>query len=180
MTTALLDDALFESFSSSIGRVEESESLPPVCYTDESFYAFEKTAIFHKEWLCAGRASWLQKPGDYFTLSHANEPIIVALTKAGEIAAMSAVCQHRAMLVAEGHGNARAFVCPYHHWTYGLDGRLVGAPAMERSCGFDRPRGGAAAAGGRGLERVCLCQPGPAGGPPGAAPARGHRRARQP
>ena len=138
MITALLDDALFDSLESSIGRVEESESLPPVCYTDEAFYAFEKTAIFHKEWLCAGRASWLQKPGDYFTLSHANEPIIVAMTRAGEIAAMSAVCQHRAMLVAEGHGNTRAFVCPYHHWTYGLDGKLVGAPAMERSCGFDR------------------------------------------
>ncbi len=140
MTATLLNDALFDSFSSSIGRVEESESLPPACYIDPDFYAFEKTAIFHKEWLCAGRASWLEKAGDYFTLSHANEPIIVAMTKAGEIAAMSAVCQHRAMLVAEGHGNARAFVCPYHHWTYGLDGRLVGAPAMERSCGFDRSK----------------------------------------
>ncbi len=138
MAPAILNDALFDSFQTSIGKVEESESLPPACYTDEAFYAFEKTAIFHREWLCAGRASWLEKPGDYFTLSHANEPVIVAMTKAGEIVAMSAVCQHRAMLVAEGHGNARAFVCPYHHWTYGLDGKLVGAPAMERSCGFDR------------------------------------------
>ena len=138
MTSALLNDALFDSFESSIGRVEESRSLPPACYIDEGFYAFEKAAIFHKEWLCAGRASWLEQPGDYFTLSHANEPILVALTKTGEIAAMSAVCRHRAMLVAEGHGNARAFVCPYHHWTYGLDGRLVGAPAMERTCGFAR------------------------------------------
>ena len=133
----MLNDAFIDSFASSVGRVEEAETLPPDCYTDEGFYAFEKEAIFHKEWLCAGRASWLEKPGDYFTLSHANEPIIVAMTKAGEIRAMSAVCQHRAMLVAEGHGNARAFVCPYHHWTYGLDGKLVGAPAMERTCGFD-------------------------------------------
>ena len=104
--TALIDDDLFESFESSIGKVEESESLPPLCYTNEDFYAFERKAIFYKEWLCAGRASWLRAPGDYFTLSHANEPIIVAMTKAGDIAAMSAVCQHRAMLVAEGHGNA--------------------------------------------------------------------------
>jgi phenylpropionate dioxygenase-like ring-hydroxylating dioxygenase large terminal subunit len=51
---------------------------------------------------------------------------------------MSSVCQHRSMLVAEGKGNARGFVCPYHHWVYGLDGRLVNAPAMERTCGFDK------------------------------------------
>jgi hypothetical protein len=51
---------------------------------------------------------------------------------------MSAVCQHRAMLVAEGRGNARGFVCPYHHWVYSLNGDLVNAPAMERACGFDK------------------------------------------
>jgi hypothetical protein len=51
---------------------------------------------------------------------------------------MSSVCQHRAMLVAEGKGNTRGFVCPYHHWVYGLDGRLVNAPAMERTCDFDK------------------------------------------
>jgi phenylpropionate dioxygenase-like ring-hydroxylating dioxygenase large terminal subunit len=64
--------------------------------------------------------------------------MILARGKDGVIRAMSAVCQHRAMLVAEGHGQAKAFVCPYHHWTYGLDGKLVGAPAMERTCDFDR------------------------------------------
>ena len=53
---------------------------------------------------------------------------------------MSAVCQHRAMLVAEGAGNTRGFVCPYHHWVYSLDGALVNAPAMERTCDFDRER----------------------------------------
>ncbi len=51
---------------------------------------------------------------------------------------MSAVCQHRAMLVAEGRGNTRGFVCPYHHWVYGLDGDLINAPAMERTCDFDK------------------------------------------
>jgi phenylpropionate dioxygenase-like ring-hydroxylating dioxygenase large terminal subunit len=135
---AQLNAEFFHSLETSVGEVGNSESLPPACYTDEAFYAFEKTAIFHREWLCVGRASWLGRPGDYFTATHANEPILVALTKAGEIKAMSAVCQHRAMLVAEGHGNTRAFVCPYHHWTYGLDGKLIGAPAMERTCGFDR------------------------------------------
>jgi phenylpropionate dioxygenase-like ring-hydroxylating dioxygenase large terminal subunit len=51
---------------------------------------------------------------------------------------MSAVCQHRAMLVAEGAGNTRGFVCPYHHWVYSLNGDLVNAPAMDRTCDFDK------------------------------------------
>jgi phenylpropionate dioxygenase-like ring-hydroxylating dioxygenase large terminal subunit len=55
---------------------------------------------------------------------------------------MSSVCQHRAMLVAEGRGNTRAFVCPYHHWTYDLDGTLVGAPAMNTTCNFDKKKNG--------------------------------------
>jgi phenylpropionate dioxygenase-like ring-hydroxylating dioxygenase large terminal subunit len=138
MSAKIFSDAFFDSLASSILETGEAESLPPVCYTDEAFYAFEKAAIFHKEWLCVGRASWLSAPGDYFTATHAGEPIVVAMTKAGEMKAMSSVCQHRAMLVAEGHGNTKAFVCPYHHWTYGLDGKLIGAPAMEKTCKFDR------------------------------------------
>ncbi len=63
---------------------------------------------------------------------------MVARARDGVVRAMSSVCQHRAMLVAEGKGNTRGFVCPYHHWVYGLDGRLVNAPAMERTCGFDK------------------------------------------
>ncbi len=51
---------------------------------------------------------------------------------------MSAVCQHRAMQVCDGAGNSSTFKCPYHHWNYGLDGRLLGAPAMERTIDFDK------------------------------------------
>jgi phenylpropionate dioxygenase-like ring-hydroxylating dioxygenase large terminal subunit len=63
---------------------------------------------------------------------------VVTRDRAGEIHAMSSVCQHRAMLVAEGAGNTRGFVCPYHHWVYSLSGELVNAPAMDRTCGFDK------------------------------------------
>jgi phenylpropionate dioxygenase-like ring-hydroxylating dioxygenase large terminal subunit len=51
---------------------------------------------------------------------------------------MSSVCQHRAMLVAEGRGNRRNFLCPYHHWAYSLEGALISAPAMEKACNFDK------------------------------------------
>jgi phenylpropionate dioxygenase-like ring-hydroxylating dioxygenase large terminal subunit len=138
MTVELFTDRFFDSLSSSIAPIAEAQTLPPACYTDAGFYAFEKLAVFDREWLCVGREAWVANPGDYFTTTIIDEPIVVARTREGALKAMSAVCQHRAMLVAEGAGNARGFVCPYHHWTYGLDGALINAPAMERTRGFDK------------------------------------------
>ncbi len=142
MTARVLDDAFFEGLQSSILPTEQAESLPPLCYTDADFYEFEKRAVFDREWLCVGRESWVAEPEQYFTTAIVGEPILVARDRGGVLRAMSSVCQHRGMLVAEGHGSRGAFVCPYHHWTYGLDGTLIGAPAMGRSCGFDKSAGG--------------------------------------
>ncbi len=138
MSPALLNDSFFESFSDSVLALEAAKTLPPACYTDPQFYAFEKSALFDREWLCVGRVEWVKAPGDYFTSKIVGEPIVVVRTRENEIHAMSAVCQHRAMLVAEGKGNTRGFVCPYHHWVYALNGDLVNAPAMERTCDFDK------------------------------------------
>lgn len=134
----ILTDKFFDSFSSSVRPTTEAETLPPEIYTSEEFYRFEKEALFYREWLCVGREEWVSEPGDYFTTSHANEPIVIARDRDGKLQAMSAVCQHRAMLVAEGKGNTRGFVCPYHHWSYDLDGKLVGAPAMGKTCDFKK------------------------------------------
>ncbi len=137
-----LDDQFFDSLSSSVLSSAEAESLPPACYVDQTFFSFEKDVLFYKEWLCVGRCSWLEQPGDYFTSRHVGEPIVVTRTRDGTIAAMSAVCQHRGMVVAEGHGNARTLLCPYHHWVYSLTGELLGAPEMTRTCNFDKSRYG--------------------------------------
>ena len=134
----ILTDTFIDSLESSTLGTLDAETLPAECYVDEEFYRFEKAALFEHEWLCVGRAEWLENPGDFFTVTRADEPMVIAKTRDGSIKALSSVCQHRAMLVAEGHGNARAFVCPYHHWTYDLDGTLVGAPAMNRTCNFDK------------------------------------------
>ncbi|GAA5233778.1 Rieske 2Fe-2S domain-containing protein [Verticiella sediminum] len=138
MKRAFPSDAFFDGLSSSALRTEQAETLPPLCYTDEAFFEFEKEALFNHEWLCVGRESWVAEPGDYFTTSIIGEPLIIARNRQGAIRAMSAVCQHRAMLVAEGRGKARAFLCPYHHWSYSLDGELIGAPAMDRTADFDK------------------------------------------
>ena len=142
MRNLLLNNDFFESLGSSVLPMGEAETLPPECYTDAGFYEFEKEALFNHEWLCTGRESWVSNPGDYYTTLIADEPIIVARTSKGELRAMSAVCQHRAMLVAEGHGNRRGFLCPYHHWSYSLDGSLTNAPAMEKTCDFDKSKFG--------------------------------------
>jgi phenylpropionate dioxygenase-like ring-hydroxylating dioxygenase large terminal subunit len=142
MQSASFDDRFFDGMESSIVDVNAACMLPPACYTDPAFFAFELAAIFSKEWLCVGREAWIRTPGEYFSADQAGERIIIVRRQDGTVAALSAVCQHRAMLVAEGRGKTRTFICPYHHWTYGLDGTLVGAPAMERACDFDKSQFG--------------------------------------
>jgi phenylpropionate dioxygenase-like ring-hydroxylating dioxygenase large terminal subunit len=134
----ILTDELLETFDESILPVSEALTMPPVIYTSDEFLEFEKRALFDHEWLCLGRASRIPEPGDWFTSTINDEPLIVARGKDSVIRVFSAICQHRGMQVVDGEGNCGTFKCPYHHWIYGLDGRLLGAPAMERTEGFDK------------------------------------------
>ncbi|MDY7103784.1 MAG: aromatic ring-hydroxylating dioxygenase subunit alpha [Actinomycetota bacterium] len=134
----VLTDELYASLAESVTDVAHASTLPPELYTSEEFLAFEREALFMREWLCVGRADRIPEPGDWFTADILGEPVIIARDKAGEVRAMSAVCQHRAMQICEGQGSNTTFKCPYHHWIYGLDGRLLGAPAMERTEDFDK------------------------------------------
>jgi phenylpropionate dioxygenase-like ring-hydroxylating dioxygenase large terminal subunit len=134
----LLTPSLLASFEPSVRDVNEACLLPPVIYTSDEFYAFERDAIFGHEWLCVGRADQIPSPGDYYTITIAEEPLIVVRTREGEVRVLSAVCRHRGAVVAEDRGNRTKFMCPYHHWTYSLEGRLLGTPAMERAVGFDK------------------------------------------
>jgi phenylpropionate dioxygenase-like ring-hydroxylating dioxygenase large terminal subunit len=114
----------------------DARSMPPSVYTTPEFLAREIEAIFSKEWVCVGRSSGLAKPGDYLTYDLAGQPIVVLRNKRGELRAFSNVCLHRMSLLLEGSGNRPAIVCPYHAWTYDLDGRLRGAPFMGETTGF--------------------------------------------
>ena len=133
-----LNDELFASLDASISDVAHAATLPSQIYTSQEFLNFETEALYMKEWLCVGRAERIPEAGDWFTVTIVGEPIIVVRNKDGEVRAMSAVCQHRAMQVCEGEGNSTTFKCPYHHWNYGLDGRLLGAPAMDRTEAFSK------------------------------------------
>ncbi|MGE4337191.1 MAG: Rieske 2Fe-2S domain-containing protein, partial [Pigmentiphaga sp.] len=112
--------------------------LPARCYHDEAIYHYEVEHVLKKNWLCVGRWDWAEKPGDYFTTRMFGESIVIARGKDNELRALINVCQHRwAQIVPEGRGNAKLFVCPFHGWTYDLDGRLR-AVAARNIPGFDK------------------------------------------
>jgi len=110
--------------------------MPPSVYTSKDFLNRELDNIFSKDWFCVGRASALNSTGDYVTLDLAGQPIIVLRDAEGRLKAMSNVCRHRMSTLLEGRGNIKTIVCPYHAWTYNIDGSLRGAPAMTRNEGF--------------------------------------------
>jgi phenylpropionate dioxygenase-like ring-hydroxylating dioxygenase large terminal subunit len=134
----ILTDELLARFEASVDDVSRAETLPPELYTSEEVMSFEREALFMNEWLAVGRAERIPSAGDWFCVDLVDEPVVVVRGKDGVVRAMSAVCQHRAMAVCEGEGNSSTFKCPYHHWIYGQDGRLLGAPAMERTEDFDK------------------------------------------
>ncbi|WP_299474818.1 SRPBCC family protein [Cypionkella sp.] len=114
----------------------QARAMPKSVYTSEAFLAQEQKHVFAQDWLCAGRAESLPNPGDYLTMQIAGELVIVLRDRDDQIRAMSNVCRHRMSTLLQGRGNTRSIVCPYHAWTYNLDGTLRGAPAMALNEGF--------------------------------------------
>ena len=109
--------------------------LPGRFYVSEALFRHECAALLRRHWHCVGRGDEFENPGDYLTLTLLGEPLIVVRADSG-IVALSNVCRHRGMPLAEGSGNANRFVCRYHAWTYDTDGALLRAPRMQNA-GFD-------------------------------------------
>ena len=117
--------------------LEEGTTMPPEAYTSPALLDLELRQLFEKEWICLGRVEEVPQTGDYFTITVAGEPLIVVRTGPDTVRALSNVCRHKWSRIANGKGRVRRFVCPYHAWTYDLDGRLVHTRYMEGSRGFD-------------------------------------------
>ena len=115
----------------------DARALPLQMYTSSALYEHEQAQIFRREWICVGREDQLPNIGDYFTVELAGEPLVIVRDDDEQLRALSAVCRHRYMSVVSGTGNTRRLVCPYHRWSYGLDGELRGAPLMERPTAED-------------------------------------------
>ncbi|MEU4965166.1 aromatic ring-hydroxylating oxygenase subunit alpha [Streptomyces smyrnaeus] len=115
-------------------------TLPGDRYTDPENFRREQERIFETEWFCAVRSADLDKPGAYRTVQVGRESVLVTRNRRGELRAFLNVCRHRgARLCTEQAGEVRrSLQCPYHAWTYDLDGKLTAAPNLTRMPDVDR------------------------------------------
>lgn len=128
------------------------KTLPQRYFISQEIFEKEEDGIFSRHWLLVGHQSEIATPGDYFVrnvlpspkgygTTSAGESVIIVRDKSGEIGAFYNVCRHRGTrLCEEQRGHGAAIQCPYHAWTYGLDGRLIGAPHMDEVKEFAREK----------------------------------------
>jgi Rieske 2Fe-2S family protein len=128
-----------ETVRSAIEAHRPNHALPQAFYCDPTFFECERQRLLWRHWHCVGHRSQVPEPGDFFTVDIFQESLIVVCDKEHVLHAFLNVCRHRGSRVCtERSGRARAggFVCPYHAWTYNLDGSLRAARHMP--AGFDR------------------------------------------
>ena len=106
-------------------------------FTDRDLFERILEQVFYKNWLLACHSSQLASPGDYLTLTLYDQDIVLAHGKDGELKGFYNVCQHRGHRLADGSGNKKLLVCPYHRWSYDLDGKLRAAPNSQNVPGFN-------------------------------------------
>lgn len=128
----------------SIAGVDLSEPkpgqlLPPRAFTSARLYEAESRAIFDRSWIHVADLTDLRSPGDYATSTIGRTPILVTRGDDGGLRGFLNACRHRGSQIVEGRGSCQGRLrCPYHSWTYSLDGRLVGVPLRQDfQCGLD-------------------------------------------
>src|SRR6185369_2488647 len=111
--------------------------LPPRAFTSPSVYAAEMERIFARSWVHVADLPRLRDAGDFVAATIGTTPVVTVRGHDGEVRGFLNACRHRGATLAEGQGNCgRQLRCPYHAWSYGLDGRLIGVPSREefQSC----------------------------------------------
>jgi phenylpropionate dioxygenase-like ring-hydroxylating dioxygenase large terminal subunit len=113
-------------------------TLPPEAYGSDELFADEVDRIFKRGWIPLCRVEQIATPGSYYSIDILGTPLVVTRDRKSEIRVLSRNCTHRWMEVCSGAGEANVLQCPYHLWSFGLDGHLAGAPEMKNSPDFDR------------------------------------------
>jgi phenylpropionate dioxygenase-like ring-hydroxylating dioxygenase large terminal subunit len=121
-----------------MATVAGDRTIPFDWYSDPSVLRLERDRIFRRTWQYAGRADQVAEPGVYFTCDLGGIPIVVVRGEDETLRAFHNVCRHRGSLVCEGEGKRASLQCPYHAWTYALDGTLRAAPRSDLVPGFDK------------------------------------------
>jgi len=119
-------------------NLARASTIPARWYTDSAMLEQERRRVFARTWQAVGQAAWVAEPGTYFACDVAGEPLLVTRGKDGALRAFSNVCRHRGSLLVDGRGHGSAIRCPYHAWTYSLDGRLLGQPEFDGVENWDR------------------------------------------
>ncbi len=115
----------------------EAKTLPQRYFVSPEVFAEEQASIFGTQWVCVGHQTQILNPGDFFLASVAGESLIVVRDQQRSVRAYYNVCRHRGTrMCEEPSGRSSTIQCPYHAWTYALDGRLLGAPSMDDAAGF--------------------------------------------
>jgi choline monooxygenase len=123
--------------------LEYASTIPAAWYVDERVARLERDQVFGNHWIAVGRADQVADAGQFFTFDLAGEPLIVVRGADHELRAFYNVCRHHAAAVATApYGVAQLLRCPYHGWTYGLDGSLKGTPDFAGVCNFERAANG--------------------------------------
>ncbi|PIA43672.1 hypothetical protein AQUCO_01800022v1 [Aquilegia coerulea] len=117
-------------------RIEEAETPPSSWYTDPSFYNLELNRVFYRGWQAVGFTEQIKNPHDFFTGRLGSVQFVICRDANGKVHAFHNVCRHHASLLASGSGQKSCFVCPYHGWTYGLDGKLLKATRISEIQNF--------------------------------------------
>lgn len=121
----------------------EAETIPRDWYIDPRVAELERRSVFGGTWQYVCSTDQLREPGDFVTSNIAGEPVVVVRDKEGRVRAFFNVCRHHAAEVATGPcGHVPSLRCPYHGWTYGLDGQLKGAPEFDGVLNFDKSANG--------------------------------------
>ncbi len=116
-----------------------AKTLAQQYFVSPEVFAEEQDRIFSRQWVLVGHQSQLAKAGDFFLATIAGESLIVIRDQTSQVRGFYNVCRHRGTRLKEDAcGHASAIRCPYHAWTYGLDGRLIGAPHMDQLPDFDK------------------------------------------
>jgi len=118
-------------------ELERGLTLPASWYSDPEILRLEQERIFRRSWQYAGPLEQVLEPGTFMTGQAGDTPVVVVRNRNGELKGFVNVCRHRGHLVANGCGRRETLQCPYHAWTYDLDGVLRTAPRSEREAGFD-------------------------------------------
>jgi choline monooxygenase len=123
--------------------LDQASTIPASWYTNENFYELELKTVFSHSWQLAARSDQVRQPGQYVTNDIAGEPVVIVRGNDSILRAFFNVCRHHAAAVmTEPQGQAAQLRCPYHGWTYSLEGELKGTPDFSGVCNFDRATNG--------------------------------------